>query len=155
MVARRDDWDDDEPRKSRKPKTPAKGPGLLSTPRILGALAVLVIVVLAIGSVVREEDLEFKEIPPQLIGLWTCSDAEKSDFFVEFRRDSIIFGTGGTGKIKCKLIGVNFEHIGDVNKYTLHYRDMGRRKVVRQILVDPVGNELRFTDEANLRWARY
>ena len=71
MVARRDDWDDDEPQNTEK------GPGLLSTPRILGTLAVLVIVALAIGSVVKEEELASKEIPPQLIGLWTCSDPEK------------------------------------------------------------------------------
>ena len=149
MVARRDDWDDDEPQNTEK------GPGLLSTPRILGTLAVLVIVALAIGSVVKEEELASKEIPPQLIGLWTCSDPEKSDFFVDFRRDSIIFGTGGTGKIKCRVIGVNLEQVGDVNKYTVHYRDMARNKIVRQILVDPAGDELRFTDEAGLRWVRF
>ena len=149
MVARRDDWDDDEP------KQKDQGPGLLTTPRILGALAVLVVVALAIGSVVKDEELEFQEVPPQLIGLWTCSDAGESDRYVDFRRDSIIYGTGGTGKLKCSLIGVSVEHIGDVNKYTVHYRDMAKNKVVRQILVDAAGNELRFTDESSLRWSRF
>ncbi len=53
------------------------------------------------------------------------------------------------------MIGVNVEEIGDVTKYTAHYRDMARNKIVRQILLDPSGEELRFTDESNLRWARF
>ncbi len=149
MVRGGDDWDDDEPTK------PDPGPGLLSTPRILAALAVVVVVVLVIGSIVKKEDLDFSEVPPQLIGLWTCSDPEESDRFVQFRRNFITFGTGGTGQIKCDVIGLTVEEIGDVTKYTVHYRDMARTKIVRQILVNSEGDELRFTDETNLRWVRY
>ena len=145
MVARRDD-------RERKPDP---GPGLLSTPRILTALAVVLVVALVIGSIVKKEDLEFKEIPPRLIGLWTCSDPVKSDYFVQFRRNFITFGTGGTGQIKCEVIGLNIEEIGDATKYVVHYRDMARTKKVRQILLDPSGEEFRFTDEPKVRWNRF
>ena len=149
MVARRNARDDSRLKPSNQ------GPGLLTTPRILAALAVVVVAALVIGSFVKKEDLEFSEIPPQLIGLWTCSDPGKSDYFVQFRREFVTFGTGGTGQVKCDVIGINVEEIGDVTKFTVHYLDMARTKIVRQILLDPSGNELRFTDESNLRWVRF
>ncbi len=81
MVRRRDDWDDSEA------MTSEKGPGLLSTPRILAALAVVVVVALVIGGVVKKEDLQFNEVPPRLMGLWTCSDRGEIGLFCRFQTE--------------------------------------------------------------------
>jgi hypothetical protein len=127
----------------------------LTTPRILIGLAIVTVVALVIGSVVLHEEMQLAEIPPQLIGTWTCGHQEHSDLWVEFDRNWITFGTGGTGNLRCEVIGANADKVGGLDRFVVQYRDMARKRHFREILVDSAKGELRFVDEPGLVWNRY
>ena len=130
-------------------------PGKITTARILIAVAVLAVVIVLGASVAFHEPLQHEEIPPRLVGLWTCGDPERSDWYTDFARDSITFGTGGTSRMKCRVIGLNAEKIGEVDHYTVHYRDMAREKQVMELLLDSTGTTIRLTDEPGVLWNKY
>jgi hypothetical protein len=148
---RRDEWDDwDGEAEAGKP-----APGLLSTPRILIGLAAVVAIALVFGTLVRREPMQFSEVPAELIGTWTSDDPAASDLWVEFRRDSIIFGTGGTGKLKCRVVGIDTEEVGGLDRFVVRYRDMGGKNHFKEIRLNAAKNELWFTDQPGRRWSRY
>ena len=144
-----DDWDDFEEVEEEEPK-----PGILTTSRILVGLAVAVVIVLMVARLSREKP-QYSEVAPRLIGLWTCQHPAFSDQYVEFRRDAIVFGTGGTGVVKYKVSGMNSEKMGGADRYTVFYRDLAGTKLYKDILLDESGMVLRFTDNADARWTRY
>jgi hypothetical protein len=144
-----DDWDDFEEVEEKEQK-----PGILTTSRILVGLAVAVVVVLVVARLSAEKP-QYSEVTPRLIGLWTCQHPEFSDQYVEFRRDAIVFGTGGTGVVKNKVSGMNVEKMGGADRYTIFYRDMAGTELYKDILLDETGMVLRFTDSADTLWTRY
>lgn len=152
MTARRrdewDDWDDEA-------EADSAAPGLLTTPRILIGLIAVVAVALVFGALVTRDTMQSSEIPAELIGTWTSDDPAASDLWVEFRRDSIIFGTGGTGKLKCRVIGIDAEEVGGLDRFVVRYRDMARKKHLKEIRLNAAKNELWFTDQPGRRWSRY
>ena len=143
-----DEWDDfEEEVEEERPQ------GILSTTRILAALAVLVVVAVVTAKVIDYDPPDLREVPPRLIGLWTCDDPAQSDHYVEFRREFVIFGTGGTGDIKCRVSGIDAEKVGNVDRFTVRYRDMAGIKHRRSMLLDESGTVLRFTDQPSVRWS--
>lgn len=149
---KRDDWDDDWDDVKVVKSTE---PGLLSTRRILVGLAVIVVTVIVIGSLVTRNQYEFREVPPRLIGMWTCSDPERSDLWVEFRPGFVIFGTGGTGTVTHRIVGVNFDQVGGIGRYKVYYRDMAGKEFEREVLVAESGRVLRFADDPGTEWGRF
>jgi hypothetical protein len=144
-----DDWDD---RGSIEDKRPV---GILTTRRIVAALAVLVVVVVVTAKVVNRQPMGLRDVPPSLIGLWTCDDQEKSDHFVEFQLQSIRLGTGGTSDVKFEVLGLNAETIGEVGHFTLYYRDLAGNRHEMEMLLDETGEELRFMDHPGAVWTRF
>ena len=144
-----DDWDDFDEVEEKEPK-----PGILTTSRILVGLVVAVVIVLVVTRLSTEKP-QYSEVAPRLIGLWTCQHPELSDRYVEFRRDAIIFGTGGTGVVKYKVSGMNAEKLGGTDRYTIFYRDLAGTSLSKDILLDERGQVLRFTDNADALWTRY
>jgi len=145
-----DDWDDIEDFEEEEQE-----PGILTTTRILVGLLVVVVAAIVVARLVLWETPEYAEITPRLIGLWTSSHPEFTDRYVEFQRNSIMFGTGGTGVVKFKVQGMNAEKIGDVDRYTIFYRDLAGTKHYADMLLDEPGEVLRFTDSADARWTRF
>ena len=145
-----DDWDDFEEFEEEE-----KEPGVLTTTRILVGLLVLVVVAIVVARLVLSETPEHAEITPRLIGLWTSSHPDFSDRYVEFQRKSVVFGTGGTGVVKFKVLGMDAEKIGDVDHFTVFYRDLAGTKHIADMLLDEPGKVLRFTDSAGARWTRF
>jgi hypothetical protein len=144
-----DEWDEfEEEIEEERPQ------GFLSTTRILAAAGVLVVVALVAATIIAYDPPDLMEVPPRLIGLWTCDDPAQSDFYVEFRRDFVIFGTGGTGDIKCRVSGLDVEKVGNVDQFTVRYRDMAGIKHRTTMLLDESGTVLRFTDRPSVRWSR-
>lgn len=151
---KRDDWDDDWDDDVVK-KKPQKGPGLLNTRRILWGLAAIVVAAILIGQVVSPGQYDFKETPPALLGMWTCNDPERSDFWVDFRPEFVIFGTGGTSTVKHRIVGFNVEQLGGFDRYKVYYRDMAGREHEKEALVAESGVILRFADDPATEWGRY
>ncbi len=145
-----DDWDDFEEFEEEEQE-----PGLLTTTRILVGLLVAVVAAVLVARLVLLEPPEYAEVSPRLIGLWTSSHPEFNDRYVEFQRNSVIFGTGGTGVVKFKVQGMDTEKIGDVDRYTIFYRDLAGTKHIADMLLDAPGEVLRFTDSADARWTRF
>ena len=144
-----DEWDEfEEEIEEERPQ------GFLSTTRILAAAGVLVVVALVAATIIAYDPPDLMEVPPRLIGLWTCDDPAQSDFYVEFRREFVIFGTGGTGDIKCRVSGLDAEKVGNVDQFTVRYRDMAGIKHRTTMLLDETGTVLRFTDRPSVRWSR-
>ena len=144
-----DDWDDFEEYEEEKE------PGILTTTRILvGLLVVLVVAILAARLVLWEKP-EFAELTPRLFGLWTTTHPEFNDRYVEFQKNRVIFGTGGTGVVKFEVSGMDVEKIGDVDHYTVFYRDLAGTRHMVGLFLDESGEVLRFTDSAEARWTRF
>jgi len=135
--------------RGKRPKT------VLTTPRILAALVVVVFVVVVIGGVMNRQRMDLKEVPPSLIGLWTTDDQEKSAFFVEFQRQAVRLGTGGTSDVKFRVLGLTTETVGEVEHLTLYYRDLAGNRHEMEMLLDETGEELRFMDHPGAVWTRF
>jgi hypothetical protein len=99
--------------------------------------------------------MQLSEVPAQLIGTWTCDNEEHSDLWVEFERDAVTFGTGGTGRLRCRVLGSNADTTGSVYRFAVKYKDMAGDKHLKEILMDESGTALRFTDRPDLRYSRY
>lgn len=145
-----DDWDDFEENEEEERK-----PGILTTGRILVALLVVVVVTIVVARLVLRENPEFAEVTPRLFGLWTTDHPEFNDRFVEFEKNRVIFGTGGTGVVKFKVSGMDADKIGDIDHYTIFYRDLAGTKHSVGLFLDEAGELLRFTDSAEARWIRF
>lgn len=144
-----DDWEDIEEYEEEIE------PGILTTTRVLVvALAVFVVAIVAARLVLWEKP-EFTEVSPRLLGLWTTTHPEFNDRYVEFERNRVIFGTGGTGVVKFDVSGMNTEEIGDIDHYTVFYRDLAGTRHTVDVFLDQPGAVLRFTDSAEARWTRY
>ncbi len=130
-------------------------PGILTTTRILVALLVVFVVAIVAARLVLWEKPEFSEVTPRLFGLWTTTHPEFSDRYVEFHKNRVIFGTGGTGVVKFNVSGMNTEKIGDIDHYTVFYRDLAGTRHTADVFLDEPGRVLRFTDSAEARWTRF
>jgi len=144
-----DDWDDLEEFEEEAE------PGILTTTRILVGLLVVVVVAILVARLVLWETPEFAEVTPRLFGLWTTTHPEFTDRYVEFQKNRVIFGTGGTGVVKFKVSGMDAEKIGDIDHYTLFYRDLAGTRLFVDVFLDEPGEVLRFTDSAEVRWTRF
>jgi hypothetical protein len=139
-----DDWDDDTPKKP-------DGPGLISTPRILVGLLLVIIAAVIIGGLVGRHPYEFDTVPEPLLGMWTCDDPVRSDLWVEFKNHLVTFGTGGTGNVTHRVLGVDHEEVGEISRYQIVYRDVAGKQHHRTIML-MAGGVLRFADDAQTDW---
>jgi hypothetical protein len=146
-----DDWDDEEFDELEIEEEP----GILTTTRILVGLLVVILIAIVVARLVLFEKPEFAEVTPRLFGLWTTSHPEYTDQYVEFRKNTVIFGTGGTGVVKYKVYGMDTEKVGDVDRYTVFYRDLAGTKHELNLFMEETGDILRFTDDAEARWIRW
>lgn len=146
-----DDWDDEE----FEGLEIEEEPGILTTTRILVGLLVVVLVAIVVARLVLFEKPEFAEVTPRLFGLWTTSHPEYNDRYMVFRKNEVVFGTGGTGVVKYKVYGMNTEKVGDVDRYTILYRDLAGTKREVNVFMEETGDILRFTDAAEARWIRW
>jgi hypothetical protein len=144
-----DDWDDFEEYEEEVE------PGILTTTRILVALLVVFVVAIVAARLVLWEKPEFPEVTPRLFGLWTTTHPEFNDRYVEFEKNRVIFGTGGTGVVKFMVSGMDVEKIGDIDHYTVFYRDLAGTRHIVDLFLDEPGEVLRFTDSAEARWTRF
>ena len=145
-----DYWDDIEDFEEEE-----KQPGILTTTRILVGLLVVVVSAILVARLVLSETPEFAEVTPRLFGLWTTSHPEFTDRYVEFRKNTVTFGTGGTGVVKFKVSGMDTGKVGDIDHYTIFYRDLAGAKHTVDFFLDEPGEVLRFTDSAEAHWTRY
>ena len=67
----------------------------------------------------------------------------------------VIFGTGGTGVVKFQVSGMDVQKIGDIDHYTIFYRDLAGTRHTVDVILDEAGDVLRFTDSAEARWTRF
>ena len=144
-----EDWDDFEEYVEEEES------GILTTTRILVGLLVVIVVAIMVARLVLWEKPEFAEVTPRLFGLWTTTHPEFNDRYVEFEQNRVIFGTGGTGVVKFKVSGMDVEKIGDIDHYTVFYRDLAGTKRTVDLFLDEPGEVLRFTDSAEARWTRF
>ena len=144
-----DDWDDIEEYEEEAE------PGVLTTTRILVGLLIVVVVAITVARLVLWEKPEFAELTPRLFGLWTTTHPEFNDRYVEFQKNRVIFGTGGTGVVTFKVSGMDAEKVGDIDRYTIFYRDLAGTGHIVSMFLDEPGEVLRFTDSAEARWTRF
>jgi hypothetical protein len=150
MITFNDDaWDDLEAQNEKK-----RPPGALTTPRILVGVAVLAVVAVVAARMISLDPPDLTEMPLQLIGLWSCDDPARSDHYVEFRREFVVFGRGGTSAVKFRVSGIDVEKVGTVDGFTVLYRDLAGVKHRTSMLLDESGTVLRFNDDPSVRWSR-
>lgn len=152
-MGKKDDWDDDWDDDVVKKKPP--GPELLTTSRILWGLVAVFVVAVIVGSVVSRDEFQFEQSPSRLLGMWSCDDPERSDIWVEFRPEFIVFGTGGTGTLKARILGIKFEQVGEIERYTVFYRDLAGKEHIKEAVLTPAADKLRFAEEPGVDWTRF
>lgn len=145
-----DDWDDLDILEDEE-----RPPGILNTTRILVGLFVVVVVAIVVSRLILWEKPEYTEVVPRLFGLWTTSYPEFNDQYVEFRKNHVVFGTGGTGVVKFEVTGMDADKVGENDHYTVYYRDLAGTRHRVSILLERNGRVLRFTDRAEARWVRW
>ena len=145
-----DDWDDDVVVKKKAPERQG-----LTTRKILWGLLGVALVAVLVGTIVSRDDYRFEESPPAILGMWTCDDPATPDLWVEFLPRTVVFGTGGTGTQKYRILGVTYERVGDVDRYTVYYRNLAGREHTLEVVLMPSGNQLRFADRPAVTWTRY
>ena len=145
-----DDWDDDVVVKKQVPE-----PEGLTTRKILWGLLGVALVAVVVGTIVSRDDYQFEESPPPILGMWTCDDPETPDLWVEFRPQFVIFGTGGTGTQKFRILGIEFERVGEVDRYNVFYRNLAGKEHNKEVVLMPSGNQMRFADQPAVTWSRY
>ena len=148
---RRDDWDDWDD----EPVVVERKPSVVSTRRILIGLVVVAVLAVVVGGRMTREPMRYSEVPDALLGTWTCDHPEHSDLWIEFERERVSFGTGGTGSNNCRVLGVDEEAVGNLRQFVVLYKDMAGRKHRRELLLDASGESLRFTDRPALAYSRY
>lgn len=146
-----DDWDDEEVGELKI----GEEPGVLTTTRILVGMLVVILILIVVARLVLFEKPEFAEVTPRLFGLWTTSHPEYSDRYVEFQKNTVTFGTGGTGVVKYEVYGMDTDKVGDIDRYTIFYRDLAGTKREATLFIEEPGQILRFTDHAEVRWTRW
>ena len=144
-----DDWDDFEEYEEEVE------PGILTTTRVLVVSLLVFVVAIVAARLVLWEKPEFSEVTPRLFGLWTTTHPEFNDRYVEFERNRVVFGTGGTGVVKFNVSGMDTEKIGNIDHYTVFYRDLAGTRHTVDVFLDEPGRVLRFTDNAEARWTRF
>jgi hypothetical protein len=154
MAAERydDDWDEDDELDELELE---EEPGVLTTTRILIGLLVVVLIAIIAARLMLWEKPEFAELSPALIGLWTTTHPEYNDRYVEFRKDTIKFGLGGTREVKFKIQGMDVDKVGDIDQFVIFYHDLAGTPHEVQMFLDESGDVLRFTDSAEARWTRW
>jgi hypothetical protein len=156
MAARRydddDDWDDSGEFEEVQIE---EEPGILTTTRILVGLLVVVVIAIVASRLLLREKPEFSEVSPALIGLWTTTHPVYNDEYVEFRKKAIKFGLGGTREVKFQVQGMDIDKVGDINQYSIFYRDLAGTPHEVEMFLDESGEILRFTDRAEARWTRW
>ncbi len=114
----------------------------------------LAVVAVVAARMISLDSPDVTEMPPQLLGLWSCDDPARSDHYVEFRREFVVFGRGGTSAVKFRVSGIDVEKVGTVDGFTVRYRDLAGVKHRTSMLLDESGTVLRFNDEPSVRWTR-
>jgi hypothetical protein len=148
--SRRDDWDDwDEESQKVDDK-----PGLFTTRRILIGLALTAFAALILGGVLRQDPMQFGEVPEVLIGTWTCDDPAHPDQWIEFTKDAVVFGER-TSRLKCRVLGVDLDPVGNIRRFSVLYKDMAGKKHYLELLLDSSADSLRRTDQPALAYRRY
>ena len=156
MAARRYDDDDDwEDSGEFEELEIEEEPGVLTTTRILVGLLVVVAVAVIAARLLLSEKPEFSEVTPALIGIWTTTHPEYNDEYVEFRKDTVKFGLGGTREVKFQVQGMDVDKVGDIDQFVIYYRDLAGTPHEVQMFLDESGQVLRFTDSAEARWTRW
>jgi hypothetical protein len=149
---RQDDWDDDWDDEVRAPEP--SDPNGLTTGKIILGLAVVVLLAVIVGGIVSRETYQLEHSPSSIVGTWSCGDPQRSDLWVEFRPEFVVFGTGNTGTMKARIVGANSEQVGDFKSYTVFYRDLAGKVHNKEVILAPDGDSFRFADDPGVSWSR-
>ena len=57
--------------------------------------------------------------------------------------------------VNYKVYGMDTEKVGDVDRYTIIYRDLAGTKHEVNLFMEETGDVLRFTDAAEAHWIRW
>jgi hypothetical protein len=155
MAARRYDDEDDWDELDELEELEEEDSGVLTTTRILVGLLVVVLIAIVAARLMLWEKPEFSEVSPALIGIWTTTHPEYNDEYVEFRKETVKFGLGGTREVKFKVGGMDIDKVGDIDQFVIYYRDLAGTPHEVQMFLDESGQVLRFTDSAEARWTRW
>jgi hypothetical protein len=57
--------------------------------------------------------------------------------------------------VKYKVYGMDTDRVGDIDQYTIFYRDLAGAKHEVNLFMEEPDEVLRFTDNAEVRWIRW
>ena len=151
---KKDDWDEGWDTDEFEAPVKASDEKTVSLGTIVLIVAVVGMIALVLGKTMTREGFQFEEVPQPLIGAWACNDPAKSDQWVEFRRENVLMSTSGTGSARYKVVGVNHETIGGIDRYEVAYRDLVGKEHTLDVRVISVEGILRFADDPGAEWRR-
>ena len=120
-------------------------------------MLLFVIAIVAARIVLCVRNLQFSELSPRLIGLWTYEVTPSCTINTwNSNKNRVIFGTGRDRRVKFTRVGYQCRKgLGEIGHYTVYYRDIAGTRHMVDVFLDEPGEVLRFTDNAEARWTRF
>lgn len=98
-----------------------------------------------------------KTVPDELVGVWKTSARQYADRSFELRKDTILFGTGGSGVSVNPIVKVEQvrEEKENMVLYVIHYTGEGTSDYVLSFYYDAAnGGTIRFKNQMQIEWKK-
>ena len=95
-----------------------------------------------------------KELPVDLLGVWTTEAEEYQGRFLEIRTDLVRYGTGEGEPVSDGVVGVSEEKVETGIAYTLFCTDSEGGEYKLNLLYDPSSSVLRLRNRPQVLWEK-
>lgn len=116
----------------------------------------LLLAVVAYNVVFEEPEGAMRTVPTRIQGAWVTSSPGYSDRYLEFRADSVTFGTGGVNSQTFKITGFDQSREpggGELN--TVYFRSVDGSTFKRQFRFSQLGRKtLVFINQPGVEWTQ-
>ncbi len=94
-------------------------------------------------------------VPDDLIGVWTTAAPQYEDRFLQFTKDSIIFGTGDTSYDIHAITKIEKVHGGTPSLYTISYMNSEEQEYRFSFYYGPAHDGvITFKNQENITWKK-
>ena len=118
----------------------------------IGARSALILLVMTLGC----EDPPLEEVPADLIGRWTTTDARYADRAFEITPETLYLAQGGDLFVAYSILQIRIiQRQGQAPVHAVEYRDESGEETSFDFLVSEVGDgSIRFTNQREIVWRR-
>ena len=118
------------------------------------AAALVVALILVIGSVAGCSRSSTKTVPDSLVGVWTTPDPRYADRFLDLGRGSVTFGQGHGAQSVYAVSSVEWITDHGQSLFTIHYETEDGTDASLSFYHVPLDGTLVFRNQPQIHWFR-